>query len=142
MVYEIDQLSGVSDNWIRAYVVPNMVSHGLPCQVCIIFGRAVLFRLFDRTGDDAVPTPMRESIMRAYQDSGARNLLEEGCNPIRRGPLIVTWYDTEVMLDVMEVEGDDDKGGGLGASVDSCRSAMVRNQEEHLLSSQILHLRC
>jgi hypothetical protein len=84
---------------------------------------------------------MRESIMRAYQDLGARNLLEEGCNPIRRRPLIVTGYDTEVMIDVMEMEGDDDESGGIGANVDSRRSAMVRNQEVRLLSSQILHLR-
>ena len=76
--------------------------------------------------------------MRAYQDLGARNLLEEGCNPIRRRPLIVTGYDTEVMIDVMELEGDDDKGGGISANVDSRRLAMVRNQEVHLLSSQIL----
>jgi hypothetical protein len=110
-----------------------MVNHGLPYQVCIVFGRAVLFRLFDRTGEDAVHTPMRESIMRAYQDLGARNLLKEGCNPIRRRPLIVTGYDTEVMIDVMEVEGHDDEGGGIGANVDSRRSAMVRNQEVHLL---------
>ena len=50
-------------------------------------------------------------------------------------------YDTEVMIEVMKVEGDDDEGGGIGANVDSCRSAMVRNQEVRLLSSQILHLR-
>ena len=122
-------------------VVPNMISHGPPRQFCIVFGHAVLFRLFDRTGENATPTPMRESIMRARQDLGARNLLEEGCNPIRRRPLIVVGYDTEVMIYVMEVEGDDDEGGGIGANVDSLRSAMVCNQEVCLLSSQILHLR-
>ena len=79
--------------------------------------------------------------MRAYQDLGAWNLLKEGCNPISRRPLIVTGYDTEVMIDVREVEGDDDEGGGIGANVDSRRLAMVRNQEVRLLSSQILHLR-
>lgn len=140
VVYEINRLSGVFDNWIFEHVVPNLVSHGLPRQVCIVFGHAVLFRLFDRTGEDAVPTPMRESIMRAYQDLGARNLLEEGCNPIRRWPLIVTGYDTEVMIDKMEMEGDEDEGGGIGADVDGRRLVMVHIQEVRLLSLQILHV--
>ena len=89
IAYEIDPLSVVSDNWILNYVVPNMVRHGLPHEVCIIVGRAVLFRVFDRTGEDAVPTPMRESIMQAYHELGSRNILEDGCNPIKRRPLIV-----------------------------------------------------
>jgi hypothetical protein len=38
---------------------------------------------------------------------------------------------------------DDDRGGGMDANFtgDSCRLAMIWNQEAHLLSSQILHLR-
>ena len=41
IAYEIDPLSGVSDNWILDYVVPNMVCRGIPSEVCIVFGRAV-----------------------------------------------------------------------------------------------------
>ena len=33
LVYEVDPLSGVTDNWILDNVVPNMVTHGLMCQV-------------------------------------------------------------------------------------------------------------
>ena len=46
-------------------------------------------------------------------------------------------YNTKVMIDVMEVEGE----GGGGANVDKHRLAMVCNQEVRLLSLQILHLR-
>jgi len=71
-----DQLSGIPDDWILEHVIPCMVSHGLHCEMCIIFGRVVLFRLFDRTGEDTVPIPMRESIMRVYNDLGGHNTLE------------------------------------------------------------------
>lgn len=66
IVYEINQLSRVSNDWILNHVIPNMVSHGLLQQVCIVFGGAVLFKLFDRTGKDAALTHMRESIMSTY----------------------------------------------------------------------------
>ena len=77
--YEIDQLSGITDDWILEHVIPRMVSRGLSGQVCIIFGCAVLFRPFDRTGEDAAPIPMRESIMRVYNNLGGCNVLEQGC---------------------------------------------------------------
>jgi hypothetical protein len=87
-----------------------MVCHWLPCQVCIVFGRAVIIRVFDRTGEDAVIVPMtRESIMMAYHDLRAHNILEEGCKPIKRRSLIVMGYDTEVMIDVMEGEDGNDR---------------------------------
>jgi hypothetical protein len=141
IAYEIDPLSGISDNWILDYVVPNMVRHGIPSDVCIVFGRAVLFRVFDRTGEDAVPTPMRESIMQAYHELESRNILEDGCNPIKRRPLIVTGYDTEVIIDMMDADDDDGQGGLANGDGDPRRAAMIRNQEVRMLSSQILHLR-
>ena len=140
IAYEIDPLSGVSDNWILDYVVPNMVRHGIPSEVCIVFGHAVLFRVFDRTGEDAVPTPMRESIMQAYHELESRNILEDGCNPIKRRPLIVTGYDTEVIIDLMEADDDDGQGGLANGDGNPHRAAMIRNQEVCMLSSQILHL--
>jgi hypothetical protein len=41
--YEIHQLSGTTDDWILEHVILCMVHHGLPHQVCIIFGCTVLF---------------------------------------------------------------------------------------------------
>ena len=101
---------------------------------CTLFlGVLSFFRLFDRTGEDAVPTLMRECIMRIYHDLGAHNALAESCNPVKRRPLVVIGYDTEVMIDLLE--GGDDEGGG-----DPCRSAVVWNEEVCLLSLQSLHL--
>ncbi len=131
----------MSDNLILDYVVPNMVRHGIPSEVCIVFGRAVLFRVFDRTGEDVVPTPMRESTMQAYHELESHNILEDGCNPIKRRPLIVTGYNMEVIIDLMEADDDDGQGGLANGDGDPRRAAMVRNQEVRMLSSQILHLR-
>jgi hypothetical protein len=55
IAYLIDEISGVTDAWILEHVVPNMVNHGIDHQVCKVLGRAVLWRLFDRSGDDAFP---------------------------------------------------------------------------------------
>jgi len=116
--YEMDPLSGITENWIVEHVVPNMVSHDIPHQVCIVFGCAVLFRWFDKTGKDAVPTPMRESIKRAYHDFGARHCLEDSCNPVKKRPLVVTGYGTEVTIDI--IEGEDDGGGHYPCRFGSC----------------------
>ncbi len=141
IAYKIDPLSGVSDNWILDYVVPNMVGLGIPSEVCIVFGRAVLFRVFDRTGEDAVPTPMRESIMQAYHELESHNILEDGCNPIKRRPLIMMGYDTEVIIDMMEADDDDGQGGLANGDGDPHWTAMICNQEVRMRSSLILHLR-
>ena len=136
IAYVVDQMSGVTDKWILDHVVPNMVRKGIDEQVCKVLGRSVLWRVFDRSGDDAFPPHRREQIMSAYRDLGARNVLEEGCNPIKRKPLIISGHDTEVIIDLLLDDGSDEAPG-----VDVRRSLAVRNQEVRLLSSQILHMR-
>jgi hypothetical protein len=56
IAYEIDPLSGVSENWMLNYVVPNMVCHGLPCEVCIVFGRAASSGYL--TGQEKMMSPL------------------------------------------------------------------------------------
>ena len=43
ITHAIDDLTGISDNWILEPVVPYMVAHGMNHQVCKVLGRAVLF---------------------------------------------------------------------------------------------------
>ena len=133
VAYMVDPLSGITSEWILEHVVPNIVAHGIDSQVCKVLGRAMLWRLFDRSGDDCFPQARRVQIMQAYNDLGGRNALEEGCNPVKRVPVVVSGHDSEVMMDILE-----DDEGYIG---DVRRSLAVRNQEVRLLSSQILHLR-
>ena len=130
-------MSGVTDKWILDHVLPNMVRHGIDEQVCKVLGRSVLWRSFDRSGDDAFPPHRREQIMSAYRDIGARNILKLGCNPVKRKPLIVSGHDTEVLIDLL-LDDSDEATPGVGVR----RSLAVRNQEVRLLSSQIIHMHC
>jgi hypothetical protein len=138
IAYLVDPGSGITDEWILQHVVPNLMRHGIELQVCKVLGRAMLWRLFDRSGDDCFPQHRRQQIMQAYRDLGSRNILEEGCNPIKKRPLVVSGHDTEVMMDLLEGElvGEGTSG------VDAVRRGLaVRNQEVRLLSSQVIHLR-
>ena len=105
ITYAIDDLTGISDDWVLEHVVPCMVAHGINHQVCKVLGRAVLFRIFDSSGEHAIPYPIRECVMRAYNDLGARNALEEGGNPIKRLPLAVAGHDGEVIIEIIEEDG-------------------------------------
>ena len=62
--------------------------------------------LFDWSGDDVFPSHRCELIMSAYQDLGAHNILEKGCNPIKRKPLIVSGHGTEVLIDLLLDDGN------------------------------------
>ena len=55
IAYLVDEMSGITDKWILDHVVPNMVRHGIDEQVCKVLGHSVLWRLFNRSGDDAFP---------------------------------------------------------------------------------------
>ena len=38
VVYAFEPQSGKSDGWMLDHVTPNMVSHGIPHQVCLVLG--------------------------------------------------------------------------------------------------------
>lgn len=80
-VYVVEEASGISADWICDHVVPNMAAH-LDRQVCVVFGRALLWRVFDKSGDLAIPQRRREYILQAYADLGDRNGLGAGVNPV------------------------------------------------------------
>jgi len=61
--YLAETTSGITDAWILQYVVPNMVRAGMQQQLCLNFGRAILWRVFDPLGDDLVPDDMRRRVM-------------------------------------------------------------------------------
>ena len=45
--------------------------------------------------------------MQRYEDLSANNLLSVGTNPVKKIPLVVDGYDSEVLIDQV-VGGDDD----------------------------------
>ncbi len=64
VAYIVKDASGITDQWILDYVVPsmrqglfcpnpnnalNVFAAAIPEQVCIILGRALLFKMFDRS---------------------------------------------------------------------------------------------
>jgi hypothetical protein len=76
-----------------------MLEAGIPHQVCLVLGRAVLWRMFDPLGENLVPEEHRSRVMARYGDIGVNNLLSQGTNPMKKVALIVDGYDAEVLID-------------------------------------------
>ena len=116
------------ESWTNGYFV---MWKKVPVEVAKVLGNAVLFCVFDPIGEAAFPSRRKEHILEAYFDLGARNRLEEGVNPIRRKPLVVTGHGSEVVMDFIDVED---------TQQDACRSLALRQQEVYMPFSQALHL--
>lgn len=91
----------------------HMVRHGIDGKVCKVLGCSALWRLFYWCGDNAFPSHVHEQTMRAYRGLGACNVLEEGCNPIKRKPLIVSGHYTEVLIDLLLDDGNNAAAPGV-----------------------------
>ena len=136
--------SGITDEWIRNHVVPNMVGAGVPVAVCTLLGRALMWKVFEKSvGDKAdqhcIPPQLMARIMGAYRDLGDRCSLEAQQNPIARLPLGVTGVDAQLIVDVIMTDGASDADGRGGH--DWRAQAGLERQEVRLLGSQVLHLR-
>ena len=131
---------GITDQWILDYVVPHMAEH-LPRQVSIVLGRALLWKIFHRSGHD-LPSEIRERVMDAYSDLVGPAVVEEGENPVQKIPLGVAGVDSELIIDEIMGGGGEDNGGNPNGGHGDYRSNNgLHRQEVRLLSSQVLHLR-
>ena len=152
VAYVVKDASGITDQWVLDYVVPSMRSAtyrppfsapnefaaAIPDQVCIVLGRALLWKVFDSSREKqegGVAPQIRARIMDAYASLGGRNTLGQGENPMKKIPLGVIGVDGELIIDVLAQDAE--PGNGVDVRV---RTGMER-QEVHLLSSQVLHLR-
>ena len=131
--------SGITDDWILQHVVPNMRNH-LEREVCIVFGRALLWRIFfEQRHGGFVHNSIVERMMEAYRDLGERSSLGESENPITKLPLGVTGVDAQLLMDVIATE-DENRGGN-----NMPRGIRVENgmhgEELRLLTSQVVQLR-
>ena len=140
MPYLIDEDLGITDQWILDYVVPYMFQAGIHCQVCLVLGCAILWRIFDPSGDDLAPDEHHRRVMARYLDLGVHNLLSLGSNPVRKVPLIIDDYDAELLIDRV-VSGYEygDEGtvdGKINDSLGVRQRLGMRRQEIQLLASQ------
>ncbi|KAL7525427.1 hypothetical protein ACHAXR_000999, partial [Thalassiosira sp. AJA248-18] len=114
VVYSQKTESGITDQWILDYVVPNMAHH-LPRQACIVLGRALLWKIFHHSGE-SLPAGIRSRVMSAYNDLGdLRAALDDGENPVSKTPIGVAGVDSELIIE--EIMGDFEEGGGGGGGV-------------------------
>jgi hypothetical protein len=67
---------------------PNVFAAAIPEQVCIILGRALLFKMFDSSPGEkrvgGVAQQIRARILDAYASLGGRNMLGQGENPVKK----------------------------------------------------------
>jgi hypothetical protein len=107
IAYIVNELSGITGDWIIEHVVANMRLKGYDRQVCLVWGHAVLFPIFDASGKTAVPLPILEHVTRASNDLGMRYGIEEHTHPIKRMSLAITGSDSDVIMGII---GDDMQG--------------------------------
>ncbi len=137
MFFAVLPESGISDGWILDHVTPNMARSGIPRQVCLVLGKAMLWCVFDSCGDDLVPSEQSIRIFQRYEDLGVNNLLPVGATPVRKIPLVVDGYDSEVLIDQIVGDNDNDETNNPALM----ERMGLRRQEIRLLASQVTHLR-
>jgi hypothetical protein len=127
--------SGITDDWILQYVVPA-TRQKLSREVCIVLGRALLWRIFDESGS-FIPDEIKSRVCNAYNNLGDQCTLENGVNPIKKIPLGIGGNDAEVVIDELFTDEGDE------AVEDQARRVKrrIEKQEITLLSSHVLHLR-
>ena len=98
IAYFVRNGSGVSSDWILEHVTPHMFAANIPRQVCIVLGRALLWKVWET----------------AHGNLGARNRLEAGTNPVWRANIGVTGIDAELYVFEIMGSGGEDEGGVSG----------------------------
>jgi hypothetical protein len=142
IAYLPKEKSGVTDEWVREHAAPNLGLAGVPPQVCVVLGRAILWKVFEASvSDDAeshcIPPALSQRLLSAYKDLGDRCALESEENPIAKLPLGVTGVDAQLIVDIiMQDEEDANRSGGNWRA-----TAGLDRQEIRLLSSQVMHMR-
>jgi hypothetical protein len=142
--YSIKSNSGITNDWILDYVVPN-IRNNFDRQIAIVLGKAVTWKIFSNF-NSGVPNLIRNRVLEHYQDVVHGPDFEIESNPIEKLALGVDGSDAELMLDVLFMDDDvatpHPDSGDNGRSTET-RASMrsLQRQEILLLRSQILHLR-
>jgi hypothetical protein len=146
--YSIKRGSGITDDWILEYVVPQIRKHH-DRQIAIVLGKALLWKIFSNASScvpqmiSCVPQMIRNRVLNHYKDVTHSPGFESSDNPIEKLPLAVDGADAELLLDILFLEGNNAEENH-SAGDDTTRpngTRSVERQEIHFLRSQILHLR-
>ena len=110
IAYLVRPDSDITDEWVLEHVVPHMLAAEVPCQVCLVLGRALLWKVVETSTkiEEAhnVPSSIMSRVMSAFGDLGERNRLLAGQNPVRRANLGVSGIDPQ--LHVFKILGSND----------------------------------
>ena len=143
--YKVRENSGISNQWILDFVVPNTRSQY--CEsVSLVLGRALLWRIFDPEESEKVPASITNRVIQAYGEL-LNNILDDGINPIKKVALLVTGDDAEVFIDVLleDEESGNETGGALAGGAQQLtldrRANRMGTQELNHMNSLLLHLR-
>jgi len=147
VVYLVKEESGVTDQWILDYVVPNLLQrqeleakHRIPRQVCVVLGRALLWKIFSE-GAQYLPQSIVSRVRTAYNDIGDRCTLEAGDNPVRKAPIGVTGADAELVVEELLNLAPEGGDPPANSNQDPRVRRSLEGQETRILSSQVVHLR-
>lgn len=110
--YVVREEANVTNDWILQFVVPHLRTT-VDDEVAKILGRALLWYAFTPEGQADIPENIFNRIRHAYV--GVANDLEEGANPVKKVPLVVTGGEGEVYIDEIPEEFGDGNAGGNGA---------------------------
>jgi hypothetical protein len=120
-----------------------MAESDLPRQVCLVLGRDVLWKVFaaaysEEEEPHGMPASLSSRELAAYGDIGERCTLPPTENPIARLPLGLTGVDSQLIVNLIMTDADNNGGGG---GTDFRTRAGMEREEVRLLSSQVLQLR-
>jgi hypothetical protein len=147
-MYALKTNSGVSDDWLAEYVVPNILRR-FPRQVGMVLGRALLWACFDEVMKELLPAALLTRILTAY---AAIRRLPEGESPVKKVLLVVTGDEDQVNIE--EIGGDADHDGDadqqaamrqVGGSTREellalhAQNTALRREIEELKTQQSLH---
>ena len=100
-VYLMQEELGITDEWVKDHIVPNMVAAGVPAQVCLVLGCSVLWkvakRFLDADAGHLISSEVVERMMSAFHDLGKRNELPVNMNPVNRVNICVSGIDAKTV---------------------------------------------
>lgn len=137
--YNIKSNSGITNDWILDYVVPN-IRNNHDRQIGIVLGKALTWKIFSDSSS-GVPNLIRNRVLEAYQDVVHGPDFDVESNPIDKLALGVDGSDAELVLEVLFTEDDVETSRPDSGDATRVNMRSVQRQEIFLLRSQILHLR-
>jgi hypothetical protein len=148
IAYLLRSNSGITDEWLMEHTVPSMyASASVPHQACLVFGRTLVWKVFEATTkpDEGhlVPSQISNRVIAALNDLGTRNQLPSGTNPIKRANLGVSGLDVELhVFEVLSLNNTMNETALMEASRGNVRLEQgVQDASFRFMASEIQRLR-